>query len=363
MIGKVNASTVEVVRNYLSSAAGEMQRTLIRTAYNTIVYEILDFGISLYDRDLQLVADSPGMATFLGANDYAIRKGVEYVGRENLDPGDVLILNYPYWSGSHTLDVCLFAPIPDACPEGERCDADEGCVPESVLPDAGPGELDAGSTCEDGASCDDGLFCNGADHCSGGSCAGHAGNPCAGACDEESDSCPECVDDSDCPPPELGGWSACGGFTDPCDDRGTRSRDVTRYRCEGGACRASTSAESGRCARDTDGDGCGADEVTGWSACGDFPTECATTGTQSRTRTVYTCSGGSCGSDEMMESQPCTRDPTGIGCEDGDPCTLNDRCTSSGMCLGMPECRPIACMGACPIPVCTGSCLEYCDCL
>lgn len=107
----VDASTVEVVRNYLSSAAGEMQRTLIRTAYNTIVYEILDFGISLYDRRLQLVADSPGLAMFLGANDYAIRKGVEYVGAENLDPGDILIMNYPYWSGSHTLDVCLFAPV------------------------------------------------------------------------------------------------------------------------------------------------------------------------------------------------------------------------------------------------------------
>lgn len=107
----VDASTVEVVRNYLSSAAGEMQRTLIRTAYNTIVYEILDFGISLYDRRLQLVADSPGLAMFLGANDYAIRKGVAYVGAENLDPGDILIMNYPYWSGSHTLDVCLFAPV------------------------------------------------------------------------------------------------------------------------------------------------------------------------------------------------------------------------------------------------------------
>lgn len=107
----VDASTVEVVRNYLNSAAAEMQRTLIRTAYNTIVYEILDFGISLYDRELELVADSPGLAMFLGANDYAIRKGVEHVGAENLDPGDIVIMNYPYWSGSHTLDVCLFAPI------------------------------------------------------------------------------------------------------------------------------------------------------------------------------------------------------------------------------------------------------------
>jgi N-methylhydantoinase B len=107
----IDAATVEVVRNYLNSAAAEMQRTLIRTAYNTIVYEILDFGISLYDRRRELIADAPGLALFLGANDYAIRKGVEYVGEENLDDGDIVIMNYPYWSGTHTLDVLLFAPI------------------------------------------------------------------------------------------------------------------------------------------------------------------------------------------------------------------------------------------------------------
>ncbi|MFP8890730.1 hydantoinase B/oxoprolinase family protein, partial [Natrialbaceae archaeon A-CW2] len=104
-------ATVEVIRNYLSSAANEMQRTLIRTAYNPVIYEMIDFGISLYDRNLNLVGDSPGLTMFLGANDYGIEKGVEYVGEENLDPGDIVMLNYPYWSSAHTLDVCLFAPI------------------------------------------------------------------------------------------------------------------------------------------------------------------------------------------------------------------------------------------------------------
>jgi N-methylhydantoinase B len=52
----IDAATVEVIRNYLSSAANEMQRTLIRTAYNTIIYEILDFGISLYNADMNLIA-------------------------------------------------------------------------------------------------------------------------------------------------------------------------------------------------------------------------------------------------------------------------------------------------------------------
>ena len=113
----IDPATVEVIRNYLTSAATEMQRTLIRTAYNAIIYEILDFGISMYDADLNLVADSPGLALFLGANDYGLEKGVEHVGEENLDPGDIVLLNYPYWSGTHTLDVLVFAPVFDEAGE------------------------------------------------------------------------------------------------------------------------------------------------------------------------------------------------------------------------------------------------------
>lgn len=108
---ELDAATVEVIRNYLTSAATEMQRTLVRTAYNAIIYEILDFGISIYDREMNLVADSPGLALFLGANDYGLEKAVEHVGEENLDPGDIVIMNYPYWSGTHTLDVLVFAPV------------------------------------------------------------------------------------------------------------------------------------------------------------------------------------------------------------------------------------------------------------
>ena len=111
MTESADPATVEVVRNYLTSAASEMQRTLIRTAYNTIIYEILDFGISLYDKDQNLIADSPGLTLFLGANDYGLKKGIEYIGEENLEPGDIVIMNYPYWSSAHTLDVCLFSPV------------------------------------------------------------------------------------------------------------------------------------------------------------------------------------------------------------------------------------------------------------
>jgi len=107
----LEGAKTEIIRSYLISAAEEMRRTLIRTAFNPVIYETLDFGISIYDRNLDLIAEAPGLALFLGANDYAIRKGVEYIGVQNLEPGDIVLMNYPYWNSAHAADVTLYAPV------------------------------------------------------------------------------------------------------------------------------------------------------------------------------------------------------------------------------------------------------------
>ena len=70
----VDAATTEVIRHYISSAAREMERTLVRTAYSTIIYEINDYGLSIFDRELRLLGDSTGLSVFLGANEYAVAK-------------------------------------------------------------------------------------------------------------------------------------------------------------------------------------------------------------------------------------------------------------------------------------------------
>ncbi|WP_406317502.1 hydantoinase B/oxoprolinase family protein [Streptosporangium sp. NBC_01639] len=108
---RLDGATVEVIRNYLVSVGEQMRRTLVRAAFNPVIYEVLDFGISIYNADLDLTAEAAGITSFLGANDHAIAKGVEYVGRENFAPGDVYLLNYPYWSGAHSYDAMLFAPV------------------------------------------------------------------------------------------------------------------------------------------------------------------------------------------------------------------------------------------------------------
>ncbi|WFE29115.1 hydantoinase B/oxoprolinase family protein [Solwaraspora sp. WMMD791] len=107
----VDGAAAEVVRSYLVAAAEEMRSALVRTAFNPVIYEVYDFGISIYDARLRLVAESTGLSRFLGANDYSIRKGVAYVGRDNLHAGDIVLLNYPYWNAAHAYDATLFAPV------------------------------------------------------------------------------------------------------------------------------------------------------------------------------------------------------------------------------------------------------------
>ncbi|MFY1632735.1 hydantoinase B/oxoprolinase family protein [Solwaraspora sp. WMMB335] len=107
----LDGATAEVVRSYLISAAEEMRATLIRTSFNPVIYEVHDFGMSMYDADLRLIAEATGLTFFLGANDFSLARGVDYVGRANLHAGDIVLLNYPYWNAAHASDATLFAPV------------------------------------------------------------------------------------------------------------------------------------------------------------------------------------------------------------------------------------------------------------
>lgn len=107
----IDSITTEIIRHGLLASAEEMARNLCRTAYNTVVYEIHDYGIGIHDEHGDVVADAPGIAVFTRGNDHGIKKAVEFLGRDNIEPGDVVILNYPYWSSAHTLDPLVFAPI------------------------------------------------------------------------------------------------------------------------------------------------------------------------------------------------------------------------------------------------------------
>ncbi len=107
----VDPVTVEVVRYELISAAEEIKKVFKRTATLAILYEINDFGISLYDEHMRLIADAPGLPLFSGTLDYCIRSCVKQLGADKLAEGDAAITNYPFDTGSQTIDVAIVSPV------------------------------------------------------------------------------------------------------------------------------------------------------------------------------------------------------------------------------------------------------------
>lgn len=103
--------TVEVIRTYHQSTARQMRNALVRAAFNPIIYEMVDFSLGIYDENADLLAEGPGIPVFVGALTFAIRDVMAYVGRENVDDGDVILSTYSYWTGSHPQDAVTIRPI------------------------------------------------------------------------------------------------------------------------------------------------------------------------------------------------------------------------------------------------------------
>ncbi len=104
--------TTEVIRHGLNSAAEQMKRALIRTAFSPIIYEVLDFAVAIYDRRVRLLAQAPSLPFFMGTLSFCVERAVEAVGGEEaLEPGDIILYNVPYGTGSHPQDAALVMPV------------------------------------------------------------------------------------------------------------------------------------------------------------------------------------------------------------------------------------------------------------
>ena len=110
-MGKTSAADLEIISGLFLSAAEQMRRTLVRTAFNAVIYEVLDFGISIADSKGRMVAEAAGITSFIGANDYALKMLIEKLDLSSLRPGDVVMLNYPYWNSAHASDALLMSPV------------------------------------------------------------------------------------------------------------------------------------------------------------------------------------------------------------------------------------------------------------
>ncbi|MGB8060728.1 MAG: hydantoinase B/oxoprolinase family protein [Candidatus Sulfotelmatobacter sp.] len=106
-----DAITTEVIRYELVSSAEEIKRLFKRTTTLAVLYELNDFGISIYDAELNLIADVPGIPLFSGTLNYCVQSCIDQVGRDTLAPGDVLTTTVPFDTGSQPIDAALVAPV------------------------------------------------------------------------------------------------------------------------------------------------------------------------------------------------------------------------------------------------------------
>lgn len=104
--------TTQIIRHALNSAAKQMKRATIRTSFSPIIYDSLDFAVVLYDRHIRLLAQAPTLPIFMGTMSFCIEGAVQAVGGEQaLEPGDVLLYNKPYGTGSHAQDCAVIMPV------------------------------------------------------------------------------------------------------------------------------------------------------------------------------------------------------------------------------------------------------------
>ncbi len=107
----VDPFTGEIIRNALSSAAIEMNKTLRRTAYSPLLYDVQDFGVGIVSSDGLLWGEAQGQIIFVGALSEVVRSALEKHGPEGFTEGDVLVANDPYFTGTHISDTSVYMPI------------------------------------------------------------------------------------------------------------------------------------------------------------------------------------------------------------------------------------------------------------
>jgi len=108
----------EIIRNGVLAVTEEMKSNLMRTAYNMIIYEALDFTVGLFTAEGDTISIGLGLPMFIRGMSQTVRAKIEHFGRDNIKPGDILVTNDAYLTGSHLNHFTFSLPI---FFEGELC--------------------------------------------------------------------------------------------------------------------------------------------------------------------------------------------------------------------------------------------------
>ena len=102
---------VEIVRNGVLAVTEEMKTNLMRTAYNMIIYEALDFTTGLFTPEGETVSIGIGLPMFIRGMAETVKAKIKHFGIKNINPGDIYVTNDSYITGSHLNHFTFTLPI------------------------------------------------------------------------------------------------------------------------------------------------------------------------------------------------------------------------------------------------------------
>ena len=108
--GAKDPITFAVIYNRLLTINREMGITMINTSISPIFAEVHDFSCAICDWDCRIVSQVDGVPSHTASAMESVKAIVEYFG-DDINPGDVFVLNDPYTGGTHLQDVTIMKPI------------------------------------------------------------------------------------------------------------------------------------------------------------------------------------------------------------------------------------------------------------
>ena len=109
---RVDPVVTELVRNGVIAITEEMKTNLTRTAYNMIIYEALDFTVGLFTAKGETVSIGLGLPMFIRGMAETVKAKLRHFG-DDIGPGDILLTNDAYITGSHLNHLTFSMPIFD----------------------------------------------------------------------------------------------------------------------------------------------------------------------------------------------------------------------------------------------------------
>ena len=106
-----DAVLTAIIKNGVLAVTEEMKTNLMRTAYNMIIYEALDFTVGLFTPNGDTVSIGLGLPMFIRGMSQTVKAKIEHFGKANMRPGDIYVTNDAYLTGSHLNHFTFTLPV------------------------------------------------------------------------------------------------------------------------------------------------------------------------------------------------------------------------------------------------------------